>query len=101
LQFTIPCRLAPSKKSEIFSKNVRIFIALPIAEEYDGTLPEEEWISSVLERSRPMAHRRISGSKVRSHKLGIGNSRYIKGKQARLQNRRMLMDWFRNGDPSA
>jgi hypothetical protein len=44
-----------------------------------------------------MPHRRTSGAKVRSHKLGIGNARYAKGKQARLQSRRLLMDFFRNG----
>ncbi len=48
-----------------------------------------------------MPHRRISGAKVRSHKIGIGNSRYAKGKQARLQNRRMLMDYFRMGEAAA
>jgi hypothetical protein len=48
-----------------------------------------------------MPHRRISGAKVRTHKIGVGNSRYAKGKQARLQNRRMLMDYFRMGDPTA
>ena len=36
-----------------------------------------------------------------SHKIGIGNSRYVKGKQARLLNRRMLMDYFRLGDLAA
>ncbi len=45
-----------------------------------------------------MPHRRTSGAKVRSHKIGIGNSRYVRGKQARLQNRRLLMDYFRIGD---
>ena len=45
-----------------------------------------------------MSHRRISGAKVRSHKIGVGNSRFSKGKQARLQNRRLLMDYFRIGD---
>jgi hypothetical protein len=44
-----------------------------------------------------MPHRRTSGAKVRTHKIGIGNSRYVRGKQARLQSRRMLMDFFRNG----
>ncbi len=48
-----------------------------------------------------MSHRRISGAKVRSHKIGVGNSRYAKGKQARLQNRRMLMDYFRAGESQA
>lgn len=47
-----------------------------------------------------MPHRRTSGAKVRSHKIGIGNSRYLKGKQARLQNRRMLADYFRLTDQS-
>jgi hypothetical protein len=45
-----------------------------------------------------MPHRRTSGAKVRSHKIGIGNSRFAKGKQARLQSRRMLNDYFRFGD---
>jgi hypothetical protein len=45
-----------------------------------------------------MPHRRISGAKVRNHKIGVGNARYTKGKQARLQNRRMLMDYFRLGE---
>ena len=45
-----------------------------------------------------MPHRRTSGAKVRSHKIGVGNARYLKGKQARLQNRRMLMDYFRVGE---
>jgi hypothetical protein len=49
-----------------------------------------------------MPHRRTSGAKVRSHKLGIGNSRFARGKQARLQYKRMLSDYFRNGsDPLA
>ena len=48
-----------------------------------------------------MPHRRTSGAKVRSHKIGIGNARFLKGKQARLQNRRMLMDYFRLGDQAA
>jgi hypothetical protein len=55
----------------------------------------------VRHRRLTMPHRRISGAKVRSHKIGIGNSRYAKGKQARLQNRRMLSDYFRFGDPAA
>ncbi len=42
-----------------------------------------------------MSHRRTSGAKVRSHKLGFNNARFQKGKQARLQNRRMLTDWNR------
>lgn len=37
-----------------------------------------------------MPHRRTSGAKVRSHKLGVSNTRYHNGKQTRLQNRRML-----------
>jgi len=45
-----------------------------------------------------MPHRRTSGAKVRSHKIGIGNSRYAKGKQARLLGKRMLMDYFRVSD---
>ncbi len=48
-----------------------------------------------------MPHRRTSGAKVRSHKIGIGNSRYAKGKQARLQNRRMLDAYFRLGSEAA
>ena len=48
-----------------------------------------------------MPHRRTSGAKVRSHKIGIGNSRYVKGKQARLLHRRMLMEYFRLGDLAA
>ena len=47
-----------------------------------------------------MPHRRTSGAKVRSHKIGIGNSRFAKGKQARLQNKKMLNDYTRN-DPLA
>jgi hypothetical protein len=45
-----------------------------------------------------MPHRRTSGAKVRTHKIGIGNARYAKGKQARLQSRRSLMEYFRLGD---
>jgi hypothetical protein len=37
-----------------------------------------------------MPHRRTSGAKVRSHKIGIGKTRFQKGKQARLHDRRML-----------
>lgn len=48
-----------------------------------------------------MPHRRTSGAKVRSHKIGIANARYAKGKQARLQGRKALMDYFRFGDPAA
>ena len=48
-----------------------------------------------------MPHRRTSGAKVRSHKIGVGNSRYAKGKQARLQNKRMLTYVFRFGDLAA
>jgi hypothetical protein len=50
------------------------------------------------ETESTMPHRRTSGAKVRTHKIGIGNSRYAKGKQARLQSRRSLMDYFRLGD---
>jgi hypothetical protein len=39
-----------------------------------------------------MPHRRTSGAKVRSHKIGIGKSRFQKGKQARLQDRKLMMD---------
>ena len=42
-----------------------------------------------------MPHRRISGAKVRSHKIGIGKTRFAKGKQARLHERKLLMDFFR------
>jgi len=45
-----------------------------------------------------MSHRRTSGAKVRTHKIGVGNSRFNKGKQSRLQNRRMLADLFRQTD---
>jgi hypothetical protein len=45
-----------------------------------------------------MPHRRTSGAKVRTHKIGIGNARYTKGKQARLQSRRWLAEYFRLGD---
>lgn len=45
-----------------------------------------------------MSHRRTSGAKVRSHKIGVGNSRFSKGKQSRLQSRRMLADVFRQSD---
>ena len=48
-----------------------------------------------------MPHRRTSGAKVRSHKIGIGNTRFAKGKQARLQNKRQLTDYFRTNDPLA
>ena len=47
-----------------------------------------------------MPHRRTSGAKVRSHKLGFENTRFQKGKKARLQNRRSLADNSRNPDPS-
>lgn len=42
-----------------------------------------------------MAHRRTSGAKVRSHKLGFNNARFAKGKQARLQSKRLLSDYSR------
>lgn len=45
-----------------------------------------------------MSHRRTSGAKVRNHKLGIANNRFSRGKQARLQGKRMLTDYFRFGD---
>lgn len=54
-----------------------------------------------MDWSNAMPHRRTSGAKVRSHKIGVGNSRYAKGKQARLQNKRMLTDVFRFGDLAA
>ena len=47
-----------------------------------------------------MPHRRTSGAKVRSHKIGIGKTRF-KGKQARLHERKMLMDNYRFGDTAA
>ncbi len=47
-----------------------------------------------------MPHRRTSGAKVRTHKIGIGNNRFAKGKQARLNNKKLLIDYFRN-DPTA
>jgi hypothetical protein len=50
-----------------------------------------------LDRRVTMPHRRTSGAKVRSHKIGIGKTRF-KGKQSRLQERKMLMDHFRLGD---
>jgi hypothetical protein len=43
-----------------------------------------------------MPHRRTSGAKVRSHKLGIGNVRYQARKVARLQIRRMLAEYTRS-----
>jgi len=43
-----------------------------------------------------MSHRRTSGAKVRSHKLGVGNTRFSKGKQARLQTRRLMTDYMRD-----
>lgn len=42
-----------------------------------------------------MPHRRTSGAKVRSHKLGIANSRYHNGKQTRLQDRKMLVEYLK------
>ncbi|HVT83293.1 MAG TPA: hypothetical protein VHM90_21820 [Phycisphaerae bacterium] len=45
-----------------------------------------------------MSHRRNSGAKVRNHKIGTGNSRYARGKQARLQSKRALLDAYRNGE---
>ena len=48
-----------------------------------------------------MPHRRTSGAKVRSHKIGIGKARFTKGKQARLHERKMLMDNYRLGDQEA
>ncbi|MCL2648356.1 MAG: hypothetical protein FWD61_15325 [Phycisphaerales bacterium] len=45
-----------------------------------------------------MPHRRTSGAKVRSHKIGIGKSRFAKGKQSRLLERKVLMDFFRLGE---
>lgn len=60
---------------------------------------DEEWSLLVsMDWRVAMPHRRTSGAKVRSHKIGIGNSRYMKGKQARLQNRRLLQDLFRLGE---
>jgi len=45
-----------------------------------------------------MSHRRTSGAKVRSHKIGVAGSKFAKGKQARLQDRRILNDMLRNGE---
>ena len=39
-----------------------------------------------------MAHRRTSGSKVRSHKIGFNNGSFHHRKQARLEARRLLQD---------
>ena len=47
-----------------------------------------------------MPHRRTSGAKVRTYKLGIGNSRFQNRKQARLQSRRLLADYLRTPDQS-
>ena len=54
-----------------------------------------------FKESDTMPHRRTSGAKVRSHKIGVGNSRYAKGKQARLMNKRALVEYFRFGDGMA
>jgi len=67
-------------------------------------MPDEEWFVlsyQSVDWRITMPHRRTSGAKVRSHKIGIGNSRYAKGKQARLHSKRMLMDYFRIGDSLA
>ena len=48
-----------------------------------------------------MSHRRTSGAKVRSHKIGIGNSRFVRGKQARLANKRMLWEFAKDNDSMA
>jgi hypothetical protein len=53
-----------------------------------------------MDRRVTMPHRRTSGAKVRSHKIGIGKSRF-KSKQARLHERKNLMDDHRNEHPSA
>jgi hypothetical protein len=45
-----------------------------------------------------MPHRRTSGAKVRTHKLGIGNSRFHNGKQTRLQDRRLLAGFLKSPD---
>ena len=45
-----------------------------------------------------MPHRRTSGAKVRSHKIGVGKSRFAKGKQTRLLERKMLMMFYRFGE---
>ena len=63
--------------------------------------PDEEWFFCFSLWRRTMPHRRTSGAKVRSHKIGIGNSRYAKGKQARLLSKRMLTDYFRYPDMAA
>jgi hypothetical protein len=44
-----------------------------------------------------MPHRRTSGAKVRSHKIGVGKVRFKNGKQARLHDRRLL---DRQNDPA-
>ncbi len=42
-----------------------------------------------------MPHRRTSGAKVRSHKIGFEKGRFQSHKQARLQARKNLSDWSR------
>ena len=44
-----------------------------------------------------MAHRRTSGAKVRSHKLGFNNLRFQTHKKARLHVRRWISDCMRLG----
>ena len=45
-----------------------------------------------------MPHRRTSGAKVRTHKIGTASVRYHNGKQARLQSRRMLSEILKTPD---
>jgi hypothetical protein len=54
----------------------------------------------MMEMEFTMPHRRTSGAKVRSHKIGLGNTRFAKGKQARLNNKKELADYARNPDIS-
>lgn len=39
-----------------------------------------------------MAHRRTSGAKVRSHKIGFNKAHFQHRKQARLEAKRLLVD---------
>jgi len=54
--------------------------------------------SSLFFGEATMPHRRTSGAKVRSHKIGIGSSRFHNGKQSRLQERRMLAEYLKSPD---
>ncbi len=42
-----------------------------------------------------MAHRRTSGAKVRSHKIGFNKGSFLHRKQARLEAKRLLSMWPR------